>query len=398
MPEINENQLLSGQQTSGLPAHSESSVDPTLNVPAQTGEDLLEHMEKTVADKAATDFGLINTTVFKTDDILAGKYQIIKFLSRGNTGAVYQARHIMLNKLFAIKVLSPVEPLKYTSTERFQREAHAAASLSHPNIISVHDFGVLPSDTLYLAMEYLEGETLAHLLEKEDRLDYRQALPIFIQVCLALEYAHSQGLIHRDLKPSNIMLVQDYKGDQLAKVIDFSIAKFTNQKPNQRTITKPGQIFGTPLYMSPEQCQGKKPDHRSDIYSLGCVMYETLCSVPPLMGDSLLTTIFKHVNELPIPFSQHAKNPPIPKDLEAIVFKALAKQPENRFQSAGEMRAALEMFNKNHPAGPIKIELPWSAEPSTSLAVNKILLPLLLFLIACFVIGLCLFLNAKVIH
>jgi len=187
-------------------------------------------------------------------------------------------------------------------------------------------------------------------------------------------------------------------GDVFAKVIDFGVAKFVRQRPNQRTITKPGQIFGTPLYMSPEQCQGKKPDHRSDIYSLGCVLYETLCGVPPLLGDSTLTTIFKHVNELPIPFSQHVKDAPIPKEIEAIVFKALAKQPENRFQSAGEMRAALELYNKQRPSGPVRIALPWEPTSSSPLLVNKILVPLLLFLLACFVIGLCLFLNMKLAH
>lgn len=193
------------------------------------------------------------------------------------------------------------------------------------------------------------------------------------------------------------MIIKDYKGDHLVKVIDFSIAKFVRRKPNQRTITKPGQIFGTPLYMSPEQCQGKKPDHRSDIYSFGCVMYETLCGAPPLMGDSLLNTIYKHVNELPTPFSQHVKDPSIPRELEAIVFKALAKQPENRYQSAADMRAALELFNRQYQSQLFKFGPPPALYSSTP-KLNKILTSLLLFLLACFVLVLCIFLNARMMH
>jgi eukaryotic-like serine/threonine-protein kinase len=337
-----------------------------------------------------------NIQKFKADDILAGKYQIVKFINRGSAGMVYQARHIMLDKVFAIKMLSPDEITSDTSSERFQREAHATSSLSHPNIITVHDFGILPEGTLYLAMEYLEGETLATLLERQEHLDFKQAIPIFMQICLALEYAHAQGIIHRDLKPSNIMLIKDHQGELLAKVIDFSIAKFTRPKPDQKTITKPGQIFGTPLYMSPEQCQGKKPDHRSDIYSLGCVMYEVLCGAPPLLGDSSLNTIYKHVNDLPLPFSQ-IKDINIPKELEAIIFKALAKEPENRYQSANELRAALHHFEQTYS--------PESVQP-TSLAQNshrffiltKAFNLFLLLILACFVIALCLFLNTKLVH
>jgi serine/threonine-protein kinase len=230
------------------------------------------------------------------------------------------------------------------------------------------------------------------LLEKEDCLDYRKALPIFIQTCLALEYAHTQGIIHRDLKPNNIMLIKDYKGDILVKVIDFSIAKFTKQRPNQKTITKPGQIFGTPLYMSPEQCQGKKTDHRCDIYSLGCVMYETLCGVPPLMGDSLLNTIYKHVNELPTPFSKHLKETNIPKEFEAIVFKSLAKQPENRYQSARELRSSLELIQNQFNGKQNNIAV---ANASSNNTAKKIIGNIFLFCLACIAIVFCLFLNAR---
>jgi serine/threonine-protein kinase len=303
----------------------------------------------------------------------------------------------MLDKMFAIKILSPNEITSDSSSERFQREAHAAASLSHPNIITVYDFGVLPEGTLYLAMEFLDGETLSSVLEKEGNLEFKQAIPIFIQVCLALEYAHTQGVIHRDLKPSNIMLIKDYKSEIQLKVIDFSIAKFTRPKANQKTITKPGEIFGTPLYMSPEQCQGKKPDHRSDIYSLGCVLYETLSGSPPLLGDSMLTTIYRHVNDLPDPFSKKLSDSSIPAELEAIVFKSLAKLADDRYQSAAELRAALESFMQGRKTKQLQFK------PNIKLSyqfacLKNALWVILLFVVACFAIAFCLFLDANVTH
>ncbi len=317
--------------------------DSTAEIPAVGGKDLLTRLGQTVKNKAISQSGFIDTAAsFTAGDIIADKYQIIQLLSRGNMGLVYQARHLLLDKVFAIKVLAPEKPLEEAARQRFEREARATASLNHPNIISVHDFGLLENGALYLVMEYLEGETLAARLEREHQLDLDSALPIFKQVCQALAYAHKEGVVHRDLKPSNIMLIKDYNNEDQALVIDFSIARFTRKKPNQKTITKPGQIFGSPLYMSPEQCQGKRPDHRSDIYSLGCVMYEILCGAPPLTGDTMLATIYKHVNELPVPFSEHIKNPLPPKTMQAIVFKALAKQPENRFQTAAELGQALE--------------------------------------------------------
>ena len=310
---------------------------------AHSGKEILQRLEKTARHGSLTDSNLQSLAPqFTANEIIDQKYQIIELISRGNMGFIYRARHIHLDKIFAIKVLAPDEPLKEESKERFQREAHTASSLNHPNIINVHDFGILENGEFYLAMEYLEGESLADNLSREKRLDFHSALPIFKQICSALEYAHSQGVVHRDLKPSNIMLIKDYKGELQCKVIDFSIAKFTRKKPDQKTITKPGQIFGSPLYMSPEQCQGKKPDHRSDIYSLGCVMYEVLCGEPPLFGETSLVTIYKHVNELPAPVSQHLKEDSLPKNLEAVILRALAKQPEDRFQSASDLRQALE--------------------------------------------------------
>jgi len=352
MAESKENKLPENQQAT-WPLLSGRLTEKT---GSQSGEDLLARMEDTVANKPFTDTG-----VFETATIFTGG---------------------------AIKVLAPDKPLEEVSRQRFQREAQATAALHHPNIISVHDFGVLENGALYLAMEYLEGETLASRLERTPRLDLDSALPIFKQICLALDYAHKQGIVHRDLKPSNIMLVKDDKNEDQAIVIDFSIAKFTRKKPTQNTITRPGQIFGSPLYMSPEQCQGKKPDHRSDIYSMGCLMYETLCGIPPFIGDSNLTTIYKHVNELPAPFSRHVKDDSLPGELQSIVFKALAKQPENRYQSASELAQALENLSQQKQPPNIKkgiissFPLKWMSKILISMVI-----PLLLFIFVCMLIA-----------
>jgi len=221
------------------------------------------------------------------------------------------------------------------------REAKAAGALNHPNIVSVYDYGMVSTDRPYIVMELLDGINLDGLLERRGYLTPELTTQIITQVCEALAHAHERGLIHRDLKPSNIMLVNN-KNKQYVKIIDFGIAKFATKKPETRPITKPGQIFGSPLYMSPEQCTGQKLDARSDIYSLGCVMYETLCGVPPFLGDTLLSTIYKHVNENPPRFSEHMHGRTVPSYLEALVLKMLEKQPEDRFQSAEEILATFE--------------------------------------------------------
>ena len=197
---------------------------------------------------------------------------------------------------------------------------------------------------LYLDMEYIEGQTLADLLQKSHRLDFHTALPIFMQICEGLEHAHNADVIHRDLKPSNIMLVDNLRGKYTAKVIDFSIAKFSKPKPDQKTLTRPGDVFGSPLYMSPEQCQGKAVDHRSDIYSLGCIMYEILCGEPPLVGNNPMATIYMHVNMWPTPISELVTDPRLPSYLEAIIVRTLQKEPEERFKSAKELFDELEYF------------------------------------------------------
>lgn len=280
----------------------------------------------------------------KPGDWIGDKYQIIELICSGGMGSVYKGVHRELGKQVAIKVLLVDKLGKDVTYRRFEREAKSAGSLSHPNIVSVYDYGMISPDRPYIVMELLDGMDLDELLVRRGYLEPTLFLSIFTQVCEALSYAHTMGLVHRDLKPSNIMLVGQNQNRQYVKIIDFGIAKFSPKKPETKPITKPGQIFGSPLYMSPEQCVGQKLDPRSDIYSLGCVMYESLCGAPPFMGDTLLSTIYKHVNEPPPPLHEHSYGRQVPRALEKIVFKMLQKHPEDRFQSANEVLTALEQF------------------------------------------------------
>lgn len=275
-------------------------------------------------------------------DRIAEKYEVIERISSGGMGSVYKALHKELGKYVAIKVLLVDKLVKDVTYRRFEREAKAAGSLNHPNIVSVYDYGMISDNRPYIVMELLDGINLEDWIGTRGYLEPPLVIHIFSQVCEALEHAHARALIHRDLKPSNIMLSGNDRDKKYVKIIDFGIAKFSTKKPETRPITKPGQIFGSPLYMSPEQCVGQKLDPRSDIYSLGCVMYEAISGAPPFLGDTLLSTIYKHVNEPPPPLKEHVHGRNVPAALERIVARMLQKHPDDRFQSASEVLAALE--------------------------------------------------------
>jgi serine/threonine-protein kinase len=322
---------------------NDHSLNQHENVSDQAAKAVLKSLENSVAQSINLE-PLPGPLPFSPSDIIADRYQIVEFISRGNMGLVYKAKDLELKRTVAIKLLSPDKPLDFVSKKRFEREAIVIASLNHPNIVTLYNSGILKNGMLYLDMEYIEGQTLADLLRTNHRLDFHTALPIFMQICEGLEHAHNADIIHRDLKPSNIMLVDKRRGKYTAKVIDFSIAKFTKPKPDQKTITRPGDIFGSPLYMSPEQCQAKVIDQRSDIYSLGCIMYETLCGEPPLVGNDAMATIYMHVHSWPTPMSEIITKPKLPSYLEAIIVKTLQKEPEKRFESVRELLDELECF------------------------------------------------------
>lgn len=272
----------------------------------------------------------------------ADKYEILSVLGEGGMSVVYKARHLHMDRIVAVKLLLEHLVSDKIALARFEHESKAASSLSHQNIVTVHDFGMTASGQAYFVMDCLEGETLMDVLERQGRLMLPEALNIFKQTCDGLYHAHKKGVVHRDLKPSNLVLIKQDDGSTLVKIVDFGIAKLLPKdgKPRQ-SITQTGEIFGSPLYMSPEQCNGKSMDHRSDVYSLGCLMYESLAGTPPLMGDTFVNTVIKHINQTPPRFSETAPDAKIPSQIEACIMKCLEKDPEKRYQSAAEVRQSL---------------------------------------------------------
>ncbi len=212
----------------------------------------------------------------ESGQLFNGRYQVIERLAAGGMGVVYKAREIMLNRVVAIKMLQ-MNNATEVSVRRFQQEAQALAGLNHPNLVKVFALGVTDFGQPFMVMEFLDGIGLDALVRDNGRLPVERALSIFDQVCCGLEYVHDFGILHRDLKPSNIMLSG---AEQKVKLVDFGIAKIMD-KTATKALTQTGEVFGSPLYMSPEQARGMPTDARSDIYSLGCVMYELLSGVPP---------------------------------------------------------------------------------------------------------------------
>jgi serine/threonine protein kinase len=271
---------------------------------------------------------------------LAGKYRIDKLIKTGGMGSVYRGKHVLMDKTVAVKVLRPSLAVDDVVVARFSREAKAASRISHPHAVSVTDFGEAENGVVFLVMEYLDGRTLKEIINSEGARSLERTVEIVRQVAGALDAAHSQGVVHRDLKSDNIMLVR-HDGDEWAKVLDFGIAKIIQTSGNRvADITEANLVVGTPQYMSPEQCsQTGELDARSDIYSLGIIVYEMLTGRLPFTGESPTMIMMKQVQDPPP--SILAVRSDLPADVEGIVKRALAKQPLDRFQSAGELSAAL---------------------------------------------------------
>jgi serine/threonine protein kinase len=272
--------------------------------------------------------------------VIAERYELIEKLGSGGMSTVFKVRHIHLNKVLALKLLQQVSE---SSVQRFQVEARAATLLEHPNIIRVYDFGIT-SGQPYMAMDCIQGESLSDCLKKTGALPVSRLCRLFGQICGALAHAHEQGVVHRDLKPSNIILKSNEIGEEQAIVLDFGIAKILDlgQTPSRKDLTRTGDIFGTPLYMSPEQSQGQKVDARSDIYSLGCVMYEAATGTPPFQGDSVYEIIHKQITEAPAPFPEHLRKTRAGRRMEALILKSLAKSPADRQKYMLELASELK--------------------------------------------------------
>jgi serine/threonine-protein kinase len=280
-------------------------------------------------------------------------YQVQSILGEGGMGAVYLAEHPFMGRKAAIKVLRGELAQDKGLVERFMNEARAANAIHHPNIIDIIDVGLLPSGIPYLMMEFLEGESLAKRIEREQRLPVDVAVDVATQTASALYAAHGKGIVHRDLKPDNLFLVPDDArpfGARLT-VLDFGIAKLRGELSGSGAKTQSGSVMGTPPYMSPEQCRGitEEIDHRTDIYALGIILYEMLTGAPPFMSAGWGDVVLMHVTK-PVP-PPRAKNPGIPLELEAVILKALAKAPEDRWPSMAEMDTALRKSIGAPPRG-----------------------------------------------
>jgi beta-lactam-binding protein with PASTA domain/predicted Ser/Thr protein kinase len=268
--------------------------------------------------------------------VLSGRYRIEARIGAGGMAEVYRGIDPVLNRTVAIKVLLPQFARDTSFVERFRREAQAAARLNHPNIVGVFDTGS-DDGTQFIVMEFIEGRTLADFLAAGRKPGPVQAAEVAQRICSALAAAHSQGVIHRDIKPGNVMVTRD----GTVKVMDFGIARMTT---GVETAPQTSAVLGTASYLSPEQAQGGPVDARTDIYSLGVVLYELLVGRPPFTGDSPVAVAFKQVNEAPIPPSQ--LNPDVPPRLDAVVMRALSKNPANRYQTALEFSEDLQRVIK----------------------------------------------------
>ncbi|MCC7527265.1 MAG: protein kinase [Candidatus Melainabacteria bacterium] len=276
-----------------------------------------------------------NSELLNVGQVISERYKVLSVLGHGGMGAVYRVEQIFLRQMFALKTLHG-QAFTDVALRRFHKEAQAASRLSHPNLVKAHDFGVLENHQPFFVMDLVEGQNLSEYSRKVGILSVEEVLNIFIPVCFGLGYAHEQGVIHRDIKPGNIMLAKSLNDPTgyTPKVVDFGIAKMTEgEDGHSLTLTRTGEVFGTPLYMSPEQCMGVKVDHRSDVYSLGCVMYEALTGAPPFHGDTALNLMMKHQTAMPATMKEASLGREFPDQLEAIIAKSLIKDPDTRYQN-----------------------------------------------------------------
>lgn len=311
------------------------TVDPT-------NRHLTEEVNLPVA--APSGDGLVN-------QIVAGKYEVLEVAGQGAWSTVYKARHIGANHLVALKVLQSHLVSDDSKLKRFQKEAEIAGRLNHPNIVRIDDYGLLETGQPYIVMEYLHGETMATAVKNKGRLDPSICIDLFHQLAEALTVAHNAGLIHRDIKPSNIFLVPLQGTKNLrAKFLDFGIVKVSDATDDAVNLTRTGEILGSPSYMSPEQCQGHRLDGTSDIYSLGCTLYEALSGIQAFSAPSVFECMRKHLNEQPAPLVQCVPSIKFPPKLQAVLDSTLAVEPSLRVRSAENLALCLQHIREKRYA------------------------------------------------
>jgi len=302
----------------------------------------LSHLKQANTDKRVP---LAPAGGFVNGSIVGDTYRVIDFIGAGGMGLVYKVEHTIMHKVLALKVLR-MEYLSESVWQRFRIEAQAIARLNHDNVVKIYDMNQTADGRPFYTMDLIDGDSLADYLQEHQRLPVEVALPLFRQVCAGLAYAHDHGIIHRDIKPGNIMLVAD--GDLgKVKIVDFGIAKMTDDgRQTMQGLTRPGEVFGSPLYMSPEQCLGEKLDLRSDLYSVGVTFFQALTGKPPFLGRSAMETTTLHLSQEPPALGAVAQELKFDARLEELVATMLAKAPADRYSSLSEVAALLLAIEK----------------------------------------------------
>ncbi|MBX9693026.1 MAG: serine/threonine protein kinase, partial [Cyanobacteria bacterium] len=280
--------------------------------------------------------------------VLPKQFQLLGTIGHGGMGGVYKVHDVELRKTLAVKVIKPELSTDQAALKRFEQESLALSNPNHPNIVAVFASGKTETGAPYMVMDYIAGQSLSSAIQREGALSQKRAVPLFIEICDALHYAHDKHIIHRDLKPGNIILARGEHVIESARVVDFGIAKVLKKVTGETVtgLTQVGDFFGTPAYMSPEQCEGTQLDARADIYSFGCVMYETLSGAPPFTEKNPFKLMTKHVEERPALLAREGINP----DLALVVAKCLEKKPEDRYQDVDQlMRDLVLIRDGNRP-------------------------------------------------
>jgi len=306
-----------------------------------------------------------------TGSVVDGRYEIGAVLGQGGMGVVYAARHVVIDKRCAIKILRSEVASDPDIAERFLQEAKAASSIGNPHIIDISDFGRFPDGTTYFVMEYLDGQPLSALIKDHGAIPAARIIHIARQIASGLAAAHDRGIVHRDLKPDNIMLSMGKQQSDFVKILDFGIAK-VSAGPR---VTVAGRLFGTPYYMSPEQAGGGAVDCRTDVYALGVIMYEMASGRVPFDGDTLMGILTQHIYQKPVPPRELVGSTDLPPGLEGIILKALAKEAAQRYQSMQELTRDLELMASGaSPTLPL-VERPGAFAPNESQAGRGMALP-----------------------
>ena len=295
-----------------------------------------------VVDPGAAHADLVGT-------VLADRYRIVRLLGEGGMGQVYEAQHLNINKRFAIKLLRPEIVSNQEAVARFRQEAWSASSIGDENIVEIDDFATLPNGSVYLAMEYLQGRALSERMRAAPPVALDEALDVLMQVCRGLAAAHAKGIVHRDMKPENVFLAEK-NGRTVAKILDFGIAKVSGAEGAQ-SLTRTGTIFGTPHYMSPEQALGRALDHRTDIYSVGVIMYELFTGRVPFEAESFMGILTKHITVQPTPPRVLSPEREILVEVEAVILRAMAKEVADRYQTMNDLLGELLVLADRHAPG-----------------------------------------------